>query len=382
VIEIRVPKLNNNDTAYLLVEWLAKDGQAVRDGDPLAVLETSKAAEELAADGEGILRRLLPEGAECAPGQPIAQLRSPTDAPEPDAPEPDAPEALTEPPEPSPEPSPEPDTGGIVVTAPARRVMDARGITMDQVRTLGKKIVRAADLDALADAGVIELSRAQRRTAEVVEASHREIPAAYTVVKADVTEALRAARALTRELRVLIGVPELVIEALGGLLDRFPLFFATPVGGRAARPATAVHVGVTVDIGRGLFIPVVRDAGTRPLGDLARDLSAHRRTAMNGAFREDDLSGGTITLTLHTDDAVILAVPVVFPGQTCALALTAPQAEVVPQRDGELRVRKTVGLGLAYDHRFINGRDSAEFLGAIKTALEGRRHDGIAGGQD
>lgn len=72
--EIRVPKLNNNDAAYLLVEWTAEDGQAVRAGEPLAVLETSKAAEELAAEEDGTLQRLLEAGAECAPGQLIARL--------------------------------------------------------------------------------------------------------------------------------------------------------------------------------------------------------------------------------------------------------------------------------------------------------------------
>ncbi|MBO3751369.1 2-oxo acid dehydrogenase subunit E2 [Streptosporangiaceae bacterium NEAU-GS5] len=454
MIEIRVPKLNNNDASYLLVEWIAKDGEAVREGDPLVVLETSKAAEELAAEADGVLHRLLPEGADCSPGQPIAQLHSPNTSL--DAPASATPAALsgfsaepsTGPVSTSASVAPgvraETAAGDIVVTAPAQRAMEERGITLDQVRSLGKKLIRATDLDALAPASgsltptpgpltapapttgtpsaaaeasgaagaagewvreadpgdltggdvaggdlvdrepaggeVVELSRGQRRTAEVVEKSHREIPAAYTVIKVDVTDALLAARGLTREHRVLIGVTELVIEALGGLREQYPMFFASPVGGRAARQATAVHVGVTVDVGRGLFIPVVRDADSRPIGDLARALSEHRKTAMNGAFREDDLSGGTITLTLHTDDAVILAIPVVFPGQTCALALTAPQAEVVPQRDGELLVRKTVSLGLAYDHRFINGRESAEFLRTIKTALEGRRHDGTAGG--
>ncbi|WP_143737203.1 2-oxo acid dehydrogenase subunit E2 [Microbispora sp. GKU 823] len=213
------------------------------------------------------------------------------------------------------------------------------------------------------------LSRAQQRTAEVVERSRREIPAAFTAMNADVTEVLSLARDLTRRLRTLVGLPEMVVKAVGGLLDRFPMFFAEPGPGPRARRAATADVGVTVDVGRGLFIPVVRDAGNRPLADIAGDLVGFRKTALTGSFRERDLQGGAITLTLHTHDGIVFAVPIVFPGQTCALALTAPRSEVVPDGSG-FAVRKTATIGLAYDHRFINGRDAAEFLGELRTALE------------
>ncbi|MET8338701.1 2-oxo acid dehydrogenase subunit E2 [Streptosporangium canum] len=399
--EIRVPKLNNNDTVYLLVEWAAKDGQTVRAGEPLVVLETSKAAEELVAEEDGTLLCLLEAGAECAPGQVIARLLADGEAPPSPAAEHGA--------------SPATPDHEVVVTAPALRLMDERGISMEQVRALGRKVVRRADLESLnatwagpgnpvsvtpptidpgrasgpsasrtasrgsgpaasrtapEDSGLIEPSRAQRRVAEVVEESHRDIPSAFTVMRVDVTDALGFARQETRRLRVLIGLPELLVRATGRLLDRFPLCFATPVDGRRARRAVSAEVGVTVDVGGGMFVPVVRDAGRRPLGEIAGDLTRFRRAALDGTFRERDLQGGNIMLTLHTDAAVVMAVPVVFPGQTCALSLAAPRPEVVETRDGGFAVRKVILLGLAYDHRFVNGRDSAEFLGALRTALE------------
>ncbi|MFJ2033352.1 2-oxo acid dehydrogenase subunit E2 [Streptosporangium sp. NPDC087985] len=359
MIEVRVPKLNNNDAAYLLVEWAAKDGQAVRAGGPLAVLETSKAAEELTAEEDGTLLCLLEVGAECTPGQVIARLLA--DGEEPGA-EPSSPPAAADPAE----------QEELVVTAPARRLMDERGISMERVRALGKKVIRRTDLESLdADgSGLIELSRAQRRVAEVVVRSHRDIPSVFTVMRIDVTDALVFARQETRRLRVLIGVPELLVAATGRLLDRFPLCFATPVDGHRARRAASADVGVTIDVGRGMSVPVVRDAGRRPLGEIARDLARFRQTALNGTFRESDLRGGTIMVTLHTDAAVVMAVPIVFPGQTCALSLTAPRPEVVETRDGGFTVRKMINLGLAYDHRYVNGRESAEFLGALRTALE------------
>ncbi|WP_169946172.1 2-oxo acid dehydrogenase subunit E2 [Microbispora sp. H11081] len=408
--EFRVPKLNNNDTSYILVEWLAEDGVTVRDGQPIALLETSKATEEVEAPADGVLRRLVAEGAECEPGQVIARLLGSADVAGADGSGETAGETAEDTAE---------DTAaktaaktgaasaGVVVTAPARDLIEAHGIAMERVYALGRKVIRRTDVeeliagqrpqaagaddapapdspaqdspahDSLAqddgaqddDARWITLSRAQQRTAEVVERSRREIPAAFTAMNVDVTEILALARDLTRKMRALVGLPEMVVKAAGGLLDRFPMFFAEPGPGPRARRAATADVGVTVDLGRGLFIPVVRDAGNRPLAEIAADLTAFRTTALTGSFRERDLMGGAITLTLHTHDGIVFAVPIVFPGQTCALSLTAPRSEVVHDGSG-FAVRKTATLGLAYDHRYINGRDAAEFLGELRTALE------------
>ncbi|MGI5157086.1 2-oxo acid dehydrogenase subunit E2 [Microbispora sp. CA-102843] len=398
--DFRVPKLNNNDTAYVLVEWLAEDGQAVRDGDPIVLLETSKATEEVEAPEPGVLRRLLAEGAECEPGQVIARLLGSADEAAQEAVDEPAGEAADENPQRPDAPAPTGDGSGVVVTGPARELIEAHGIAMERVYALGRKVIRRTDVEELLggdtagadgndrvgtpspgvddapagaggddDAQWITLSRAQQRTAEVVERSRREIPAAFTAMTVDVTEVLSLARDLTRRLRALVGVPEMVVKAAGGLLDRFPMFFAEPGPGPRARRAATADVGVTVDVGRGLFIPVVRDAGNRPLAEIAGDLAVFRKTALTGSFRERDLRGGAITLTLHTHDGIVFAVPIVFPGQTCALSLTAPRSEVVQDGSG-FAVRKTATIGLAYDHRFINGRDAAEFLGELRTALE------------
>ncbi|MEU7693409.1 dehydrogenase [Microbispora sp. SCL1-1] len=418
--DFRVPKLNNNDTSYVLVEWLAEDGQTVRDGDPIVLLETSKATEEVEAPSDGVLRRLLAEGAECEPGQVIARLLASADedagettaGPARQAAGKAAQQAADGNPGGPQTAAPPGDVSGVIVTAPARELIEAHGVAMDRVYALGRKVIRRTDVEELLaaqepspaaadaaqagdaqaadaqardvlaadaqagdvladddDAQWITLSRAQQRTAEVVERSRREIPAAFTAMNVDVTEVLSLARDLTRRLRTLVGLPEMVVKATGGLLDRFPMFFAAPGPGPRARRAATADVGVTVDVGRGLFIPVVRDAGNRPLSEIAGDLVGFRKTALTGSFRERDLQGGAITLTLHTHDGIVFAVPIVFPGQTCALSLTAPRPEVVQDGPG-FAVRKTATVGLAYDHRYINGRDAAEFLGELRTALE------------
>jgi 2-oxoglutarate dehydrogenase E2 component (dihydrolipoamide succinyltransferase) len=196
------------------------------------------------------------------------------------------------------------------------------------------------------------------------------VPAAFTVVKVDVTDALEAAREATRRLRTLVGLPELLVKATGNLLGRFPLFFATPIDSATVRRAGAAHIGVTFDVGKGLCVPVVRDASTRPLAEISRDLMAFRLTALRGAFRERDLRDATIVVTLHNEPQIVLAVPIIFPGHACALSLAAPLPEVRPAAAGGFAVREIVHLGVAFDHRIVNGRDAALFLTALRETLE------------
>ncbi|MFI9842311.1 2-oxo acid dehydrogenase subunit E2 [Nonomuraea sp. NPDC051941] len=358
--ELRVPKLNNNDTEYLLVEWLAEDGAGVVKGDPVVVLETSKAAEELMAEADGVLRRTAETGATCRPGDVIAHI-SDGSAPPPAVPDPGA------------------AAEGPIVTAPAQALIDEHGVDPARIRALGKKLIKRADVLALLETGTLEtgtgdaqpLPAVQRAVAAAVTRSHQTIPAAFTAVKLDAGPAIAQARALSKEARALIGLPELLVSAVAALHGQFPMCFAEPVAADplAVRPSTAPNVGVTVDVGNGLYVPVLRDADRLSVKEIAERLTAYRTKAAQAAFREDDLAGGNIVVTLHTDTAVLLAVPIVFPGQTCALSLCAPQHEFALDSAGNVVKRTTVTLGLAFDHRLVNGREAAMFLNAIRKTI-------------
>lgn len=451
--EVRVPKLNANDTTYTLVEWLAADGEWIDKDEPVAVVETSKAAEELATEQGGYLRTLLDTGTECEYGQVIARLFETAE-------EHAAAAAF---PAPAQEAGPaghgtgtdtsehngasildgDSDGGspngssaaGVVITAPARELMSERGITMEQVASLGRRIVRREDLQKLlgastdgtspkvngseavpagadstgadstgtdsgagadstgpthagpnhagagsasgsrsgsdqAGAGDLQrLPRAQQAVASVVTDSHRNIPAAFVAVKARVGASLDLGRRLTREHRCLIGLPELLIKAIAAQHEQFPLCFASPVDPATVRLAPAAQVGITVDVGKGLHIPVIRNVADLSWRELGQTVMGFRLTAMRGAFRPDELVGASLIVALHNDEDVTVAVPLVFPGQVCAVSLGAVQQELTLTDEGEVRAESVVQVGLAYDHRVINGSDAVAFLKAIAGLL-------------
>src|SRR5690606_988144 len=143
-----------------------------------------------------------------------------------------------------------------------------------------------------------------------VARSHREIPAAFTAVTLDVGAAMKRARELTKQTRALIGLTELLVAAVAAQHEHFPMLFAQPVTRPApdpdrpeetvgVRPARAPHIGITMDVGGGLYVPVLHDAHRLSLTEIAQRLTELRATAMRGSFREADLTGGNIVITLH-----------------------------------------------------------------------------------
>jgi 2-oxoglutarate dehydrogenase E2 component (dihydrolipoamide succinyltransferase) len=359
--DVTVPRLNTNDDAYVLVEWLVADGEHVAAGAPVALVETSKATDEVLAAGAGPLRILVAAGSTCWSGTVIAQVGA----------------AGT-----SAVPVPDAAGSGRLITEPARALLAEHGIDEAEVADLPGAVVRRSDVEALLarrspapEAGPEPLSRVQQAVARTVVQSHATVPAAYTVMVVDVGAALARAAALTRAVRRPVGLVELVVTVVAGLSERFPRLFARLDDRDPAElrtwPADGAHVGVTMDLGAGLYIPVVRDAGTVDVKELATTMMRFRLAAVEGAFRDSDLSGGNVTVAVHTEHDVLSAVPLVVPGQVAALAVGAPRPEL-RLADGAVVERTVVHLGLAYDHRVVNGRDAAEFLAAVREGLEGQ----------
>ena len=132
----------------------------------------------------------------------------------------------------------------------------------------------------------------------------------------------------------------------------------------------AADVGVTIDVGRGLHVPVLRAVQSTPVRDLAAQLMAYRMTALRGTFRAADLTGATILLALHTDDDVTHAVPSSSPAPPARCPLPAARPNCSSTPPARSTQRTVVQLGLAYDHRIINGRDAVAFLRDLSALLQ------------
>lgn len=360
--ELSVPKLNSNDVSYLVTEWCYEDGDLVPAGAEVALLETSKAAEGLACEEGGILLREAKVGQECRPGEVIGRLFS------------DAEERHTflarAPITPA-----TPADADQIITQPALRLMERYGLDAAEFRGSGRKVINRADVQRLLDERLgaqtrrYEPSRGQRAVAEMVTLAHRTIPAAHATVSVTVDAAMTALREYSEREAISVRLPELLIRSVADLFTRYPLFFATTHDDGEVTLAEEARVGVTIDVGRGLAVPVIGGTTATSLTAIAKTLARFRQTALRGRFTEADLSAGNIGISLPAGE-VILAQPLIMPRQACMLSLGTIQVVPHLEPDGRLAARQVVYLGLAYDHRLINGRDAAAFLADLKQAFE------------
>jgi 2-oxoglutarate dehydrogenase E2 component (dihydrolipoamide succinyltransferase) len=91
-----------------------------------------------------------------------------------------------------------------------------------------------------------------------------------------------------------------------------------------------------------------------------------------GELKEEQLSGGTISISLNTENNIVTVIPVILPGQVVMLTVGAVMNELAFDKNNMDKIveRKYVNIGIAYDHRVINGFEAMEFLNRIREKLE------------
>ena len=378
---IVIPKLNANDDVCILTAWSAANGERVSAGAPLAVVETSKTTLELVAEADGLLLRDFEAGDEARVGQTIGYL---------------FPDEVTRAAFLDSRARAATETPNLHITHKARDLMDRHRLIESDLAALGKSVIRESDVRALLEARAgepdrgpppmpartgrpveaIELTRHQRAVARTVTASRREIPDAFLLIKIDCDRALDSLVATSATARMQIGLLEALVWLTGRLRSSYPHFFGQVIDDESFLPAKTAHIGVTLDQGRGLFVPVVRDVDQLTLEQVAETLDEYRYHAFRGEFEESSLGEGAFSVALIAEPDVVFSVPVILPGQVCMLSLCAVMEELVFD-DGEVRARRVIHLGLAYDHRFINGREAGAFCRDLKNAIESWGEDHV-----
>jgi pyruvate/2-oxoglutarate/acetoin dehydrogenase E1 component/pyruvate/2-oxoglutarate dehydrogenase complex dihydrolipoamide acyltransferase (E2) component len=335
---ITIPKFNNNDTGYVLLSWLARDGQGVAAGSAIAEIETSKAVQELTAEATGVLRIGVPAGAECQPGDVIARLEHASGTRQ--------------------FPSSDTENGGVAAPPLAHGQDASSGPYAPAPESRTEPLV---------------LSRKQLHVSHVVSASHRDIPAAFVVVKADIGALLRVGSTLAEQADGAIGLLEVLVMGVATLRPRFPACFGTLVGAGQAHVANGAHIAVTLDAGNGLYLPVIRSAELRSAADIADQLAVMRMQALRGSFSEEDMSGANIVISWNNEPDVILVQPLIPPGLACAISASGTRSEVRLTPSGTPAEHNVINLGLAHDHRLVNGREAIGFLRELAAILSDER---------
>ncbi len=129
-------------------------------------------------------------------------------------------------------------------------------------------------------------------------------------------------------------------------------------------------VGVAVGGGKGLVVPVIRDADALSFAEIEKTLGELAKKARENRITMDDLAGGTFTLSNGGIYGSLLSTPIVNPPQSGILGLHKIEKRAVVGEGDQIVVRPMMYLALSYDHRIVDGREAVSFLVKVKEAIE------------
>lgn len=356
--EIVVPFINNNETEATLVSWDIEDKSIVKKGDIIGSLETTKADVDLECEFDGKIKIIGKPGNNYAFGEVIAiiyndeseikkfDINSQVDKKD----------------------------KKIIITNPARQYMATNNISEKDVSSLGLEIVKTKDIEHLKKKShndlIIKIDARQVAIGKTVKSSKSLIPDAFQIKRINISNAIKILDDYSKDNKLALGVPELMIYTISKFHNKYPFFFGKILENDFFEKSIDSNIGVTLDIGKGLFIPVISKSNKLNIKDITVQLTSFKLKALRNSFKNEELQNSNFTISLNMDKDTLVVKPIIFPGQTCMISLNAIFKEVVIQ-DGKVKEIEYLNLGLAYDHRVINGFEANSFLTDIKKYIEG-----------
>ncbi|MFH2203156.1 MAG: 2-oxo acid dehydrogenase subunit E2 [Elusimicrobiota bacterium] len=340
-VAVRVPRENVNDETVKLVRWHFAEGAAVEKNAVVAEVETSKSVLEIPAPAAGWLRRRAEEGAQVPVGGLLCYISVNADDPLPAAPAPQAAAA----------------SGGPLFSEKAKQVMERHGLSPEKFA--GKKLVRESDVLAALGLGaavdVKPLSEQKRAENRYLAGDNNRYASAVAVLCR--TKGLRAA---ARKQAAWGGslTPVILFEC-ARLLRDFPVFNAR-YEDEGIHEYPFVNVGLVIDDGRGIRVPVVREADKKEIPAIAREVQDYALEYHEDSLPAKSLQDGTFTVTDLSGEDVFSFLPVINHGQSAILGVGA---------EYEVGGDRLFQLNLTFDHRLSEGREAARFLRALRERL-------------
>jgi len=415
-VEVVMPKLGLNMTEGIVAGWLRKEGDPVRKGEPLFIVETDKVTVEAEAPANGILGRILVAEGETVPVRQVVAL------------------LLTEGEESLPAATPvihreartaSRDEGDRTLTLPAsslapsdasaregdrevnaspvaRRMARENGINLALVRGTGGegRVTREDVKRFLAERGVgagtgssIEapgprLGREQdgiRKVGKPLDVAGVRAVIADRMMKSlhttaqftlhsevDGTALVEFRENLKAQAEAASGRPPsydaILVHLISMALREHPYLNATQVG-NAIHLFDEIHVGVAVDTPGGLFAVVVRNADRKTVQEIEKELGERAERARHGMAMPDDLTGSTFTMTNLGSVGIDGFTPIINPPEAAVLGVGRIAPKLVIQ-EGKVAQRYRLTLSLTIDHRIVDGAPAARFLQRLAEMMD------------
>jgi pyruvate dehydrogenase E2 component (dihydrolipoamide acetyltransferase) len=399
--EFRLPDIGEGVAEGEVVRWLVKEGDQLREDQPMVEIMTDKATVEISTPRAGrVLRRLFAEGQVCPVGKVLIELELDGASEKPAVAKPAA-AASSSPVATSTHPAAPVARSGngvggageAVLATPATRklardlgvdIREVTGsgragrVTSDDVKAHGGAPAGHAVASGSADAPSAEDVRipfrgVRKKIAENLVRS-KQTAAHFTYVEeVDCTDlVLLRARANERlaPQGVKLSFLPFIIKATAAALSKFPQLNASldDAAGEIVQ-RRRIHIGLATATENGLIVPVVRDADRMSIVDLARAIERLAGLTRSGKAAREDLSGSTFTITSLGALGGVLATPIINHPEVAILGVHKISRRPAVVAD-KIEVRDLMNLSISVDHRVVDGYEAARFVAEVKAMLE------------
>jgi 2-oxoglutarate dehydrogenase E2 component (dihydrolipoamide succinyltransferase) len=413
-IELKVPPVGESVSEVQIGEWLKREGDRVERDETIVKIETDKVTVDLPAPSAGVVGRIIAKQGQMAlVGDVIgiledsaADLRPPPasavaqSSGVPLAPAPSAPAPTSAPPPVSSESPLEgaksardsiPPQGFARVMPSARRALKERGLKLEDVEPTGpggrlqredvlrhedapqaERAPNAPSVQAGPEEETVPMSPFRRRIAERLVSAQKTAALLTTFNEIDMS-AVSALRkqyqdAFVEKYGTKLGFMSFFVKAAIDALKLIPAVNAE-IRGTNILYKNHYDIGVAVGGGKGLAVPVIRNADRLSFSEVELAIQDFGKRAKENKLALEELAGGTFTISNGGVYGSLLSTPIVNPPQSGILGLHAIQDRPIAL-NGAVVIRPMMYVALTYDHRLVDGREAVTFLKRIKDCLE------------
>jgi 2-oxoglutarate dehydrogenase E2 component (dihydrolipoamide succinyltransferase) len=406
-IELKVPSVGESITEVEIGQWLKNEGDKVAANDNVVVIESEKTTLELPSPVSGAIQKILKRKGEVAKvGEVIGILQQDGAGGPAEAKKAEPPPKAEAPPAAAPSQNQKEQR----VMPAAARIIAEQGLKADTIqgtgpggRVLKEDVLKAAEglqkekgpppattaapspaptspaenglgtvLTEFRQEQVVPMTRLRKTLAERLVQAQQTAALLTTFNEVDMTEVLNLRKQyqeqFTQKYGIKLGFMSFFVKATIEALRLIPQVNAE-IRGTDIIYRNYYDIGVAVGGGRGLVVPVLRNAERMSFAQIESAITELAKRAKENKLTLEELQGGTFTISNGGVYGSLLSTPIVNPPQSGILGMHAMQERPIAL-NGQVVIRPMMYLALTYDHRIVDGREAVTFLKRIKEVIE------------
>ena len=373
VTKVVMPRLSLTMTEGTVVQWFKKEGDTVQKGEPLVEVFSEKVTYDVEAPASGVLHKILAsEGANVPTDEAVEIIAAPDDViTETEITTSVGPRLVEETAVAPIETHAKRVEERLAASPAAKRLAREYAIDLSKVKGSGPegRIIEEDVKHFIGEASmtprvreIIPLAGIRKTTAERLSFSARNAPHSHIIMEADMTNAAKLHETMQ------LSFTDILVKAVAKALREHSIVNAT-LENEKIKIFEDINVGVAVDTGKGLVVPVVRNADKKSFSEVSSTVKELVEKARESKLTKEDMTGGTFTITNLGMFKVDLFIPIINPPETAILAVGKVTEKTVVI-NGQITIKPVMTLTLAYDHRIVDGAPAARFLQRVKQILE------------